>query len=270
MHAKWLRAAFVSAAAVVIALAFAASTTSAGTSIASTPAVTPASSGLQQIGSVNVALKINKFVKRGKHLVALGTAVTSFQPTPENPAGLTPATTTQPFTAPVTTMKQIASAQRLCPVLSLTLGQLDLVLLGLHAHLDKVHLTITADSKGGPLGSLFCSLVHAKVSLSKRAQQYTRVARKSSLHTKGVSFGVPLYRPAPSSAPAGSGANPAAPQTICPILDLTLGPLDLDLLGLMVHLDVVHLVITADSTGGVLGSLLCGLAGGSPAAASSS
>ena len=43
---------------------------------------------------------------------------------------------------------------------------------------------------------------------------------------------------------------------------MTLGPLDLNLLGLMVHLDVVHLVITADSNGGVLGSLLCSLAGG--------
>jgi hypothetical protein len=44
---------------------------------------------------------------------------------------------------------------------------------------------------------------------------------------------------------------------ICTVLDLTLGPLDLNLLGLMVHLDTVHLVITADSEGGLLGSLLC-------------
>jgi hypothetical protein len=52
---------------------------------------------------------------------------------------------------------------------------------------------------------------------------------------------------------------------ICPILDLTLGPLDLNLLGLIVHLDTVHLVITADSEGGILGQLLCGLAGSAPA-----
>jgi hypothetical protein len=44
---------------------------------------------------------------------------------------------------------------------------------------------------------------------------------------------------------------------ICTVLDLTLGPLDLNLLGLMVHLDTVHLLITADSAGGILGSLLC-------------
>ena len=49
---------------------------------------------------------------------------------------------------------------------------------------------------------------------------------------------------------------------ICDVLDLTLAPTDLNLLGLLVHLDQVHLTITADSEGGVLGSLLCSLAGG--------
>jgi len=47
----------------------------------------------------------------------------------------------------------------------------------------------------------------------------------------------------------------------CQILDLTLGPLDLNLLGLMVHLDRVHLNITAQSgPGNLLGNLLCGVA----------
>ena len=46
----------------------------------------------------------------------------------------------------------------------------------------------------------------------------------------------------------------------CQILDLTLGPLDLNLLGLMVHLDQVHLNITAQSgPGNLLGNLLCGV-----------
>ena len=48
----------------------------------------------------------------------------------------------------------------------------------------------------------------------------------------------------------------------CQILDLTLGPLDLNLLGLLVHLDQVHLNITAQSgPGNLLGNLLCGVAG---------
>ena len=48
----------------------------------------------------------------------------------------------------------------------------------------------------------------------------------------------------------------------CQILDLTLGPLDLDLLGLVVHLDTVHLDITAQQgPGNLLGNLLCAVAG---------
>src|SRR5688500_5054130 len=48
----------------------------------------------------------------------------------------------------------------------------------------------------------------------------------------------------------------------CEILDLQLGPLDLDLLGLVVHLDQINLVITAESgPGNLLGNLLCAVAG---------
>jgi len=44
----------------------------------------------------------------------------------------------------------------------------------------------------------------------------------------------------------------------CDILHLNLGPLDLDLLGLVVHLDEVVLDITAESgAGNLLGNLLC-------------
>ena len=53
-----------------------------------------------------------------------------------------------------------------------------------------------------------------------------------------------------------------APGQVCRILDLVLGPLDLNLLGLMIHLDRVHLTITAVPGGGILGDLLCSLAGG--------
>ena len=45
----------------------------------------------------------------------------------------------------------------------------------------------------------------------------------------------------------------------CQVLDLVLGPLHLDLLGLIVDLNQIHLQITADPAGGILGSLLCSL-----------
>lgn len=48
----------------------------------------------------------------------------------------------------------------------------------------------------------------------------------------------------------------------CDILHLELGPLDLDLLGLVVHLDKVVLDITAEQgPGNLLGNLLCTIAG---------
>jgi hypothetical protein len=50
--------------------------------------------------------------------------------------------------------------------------------------------------------------------------------------------------------------------TSCDILRLRLGPLDLDLLGLQVHLDRVVLDITAQpGPGNLLGNLLCAVAG---------
>ncbi|MGY1738441.1 hypothetical protein [Geodermatophilus sp. SYSU D00684] len=50
--------------------------------------------------------------------------------------------------------------------------------------------------------------------------------------------------------------------TPCPILDLTLGPLDLNLLGLHVHLNEVVLDIEAiPGPGNLLGNLLCAIAG---------
>jgi hypothetical protein len=259
MTRKWFHLAVVSVVAAAAALSVAASTTSAGTRASKATGAT-AAANVEQIGNVSVTLKLNKFVRRGNKLVALGTAVSHFQPTSANPAGLAPATTTQAFSAAVANVRQFQSAQRICPILSLTLARLDLNLLGLIVHLDRVHLTITANSRGGVLGSLFCSLAHARVGLGQKAKNLTKVAQHSSLHTKGIRMAVPLYRSASGQLTAGRDA----PLTICPILDLTLGPLDLNLLGLMVHLDVVHLVITADSTGGVLGSLLCSLAGGQP------
>jgi hypothetical protein len=70
--------------------------------------------------------------------------------------------------------------------------------------------------------------------------------------------------PVSSNGQSISGASTAAgaASTTCPVLDLTLGPLHLDLLGLVVDLNQVHLQITAQSgPGNLLGNLLCSLAG---------
>jgi hypothetical protein len=68
----------------------------------------------------------------------------------------------------------------------------------------------------------------------------------------------------PVTAANSGGAALAVQQAAgsCTILDLTLGPLHLDLLGLVVDLNQVHLTITAQQgSGNLLGNLLCAVAG---------
>jgi hypothetical protein len=64
-------------------------------------------------------------------------------------------------------------------------------------------------------------------------------------------------KPTTAAVPAPAAAAPAATAG-CGVLHLELGPLDLDLLGLVVHLDRVVLDITAvPGAGNLLGNLLC-------------
>jgi len=58
----------------------------------------------------------------------------------------------------------------------------------------------------------------------------------------------------------GNGLSISA-QASCDILDLDIGAIHLDLLGLVVDLAPIHLDITAIPGGGLLGDLLCAVAG---------
>jgi hypothetical protein len=198
------------------------------------------------LGNVSVKFKVNKFVKSGRSLLARGTVVATYTPQTG-----TPTVVTQPFTARAKLARKwrVASQQRICQVLSLQLGPLHLNLLGLIVDLSQVNLTITADSNGGLLGSLFCSLANRNLKLATRANAHklTTAAHRSGLATKGIGYTVPVRQ--------GQAAQPGP----CKILDLVLGPLHLNLLGLIVDLNQVHLQITADPAGGILGSLLCSL-----------
>ena len=215
--------------------------------------VSPAAAGPTRAaatGTVTVSFAIDKFVKQGNGLAATGRAIATYSDTNGQQQS-----TTQTFKVKVIAhgIRGLASAATTCPVLFLQLDKLSLTLLGLNVNLDKVVLTINADSKGGALGSLFCSLAHAKVkvrTLAEAARQLTAVARQSGLTNfgSGLGFAVPLV----SQVAAATGP--------CSVLDLVLGPLNLKLLGLLVNLNQVHLTITADPTGGALGSLFCALA----------
>jgi hypothetical protein len=72
--------------------------------------------------------------------------------------------------------------------------------------------------------------------------------------TTDTSVTLPVQLPA--------GATKAAAAISCSVLHLVLGPLDLNLLGLVVHLNTVVLDITAvPGAGNLLGNLLCALTG---------
>lgn len=66
----------------------------------------------------------------------------------------------------------------------------------------------------------------------------------------------------PLILPGATVAESVAAAASCGILHLELGPLDLDLLGLVVHLDKVVLDISAEpGSGNLLGNLLCAITG---------
>ena len=65
-----------------------------------------------------------------------------------------------------------------------------------------------------------------------------------------------------ATSPTTAAAPPAVAAAGCGILHLELGPLDLDVLGLVVHLDKVVLDLTAvPGAGNLLGNLLCQVVG---------
>lgn len=202
---------------------------------------------------VHVGFTLGKFVKQGKRLVALG-AVTETATLPDG----TTQKVVKPFHANVASRGIRALQSRTCSVLDLTLDKLSLTLLGLNVNLGKVILTINGNASGGALGSLFCQLAHTRVKLrglASYAGRLTQAVHKSGLSSTSDSllgFSVPVRQLQASTV----GGN-----VVCPILDLILGPLHLNLLGLIVDLNQVHLTITASPTGGVLGSLFCSLAG---------
>jgi hypothetical protein len=172
--------------------------------------------------------------------------------------GLVTATLTDNTGQTQTTRSKVAftaAAGKSCQILNLTLNQLHLSLLGLNVDLAKVVLTITGIKQGQPgggiLGSLFCSLASTKLSKAQRAsaarQLTTDLQHRSNQRV--LRFGVNLR---PNATAAAAGAT-------CPVLDLILGPLHLNLLGLVVDLNKVHLAVTATQGGGLLGNLFCSL-----------
>jgi hypothetical protein len=99
----------------------------------------------------------------------------------------------------------------------------------------------------------------------KAVGRLTGTLTKKSGATKAVSerVRIPVNMAGSSTSALPTTTGTRSPAVVgCQVLDLVLGPLDLNLLGLVVHLDRVHLNITAvPGAGNLLGNLLCAVAG---------
>ena len=225
------------------------------------PAAAQAASGSSSSsnrGKVTVDVQIKRFALADRKIVARGVLTSRVEGAGSSKAA-----------RKAVTFAVDAQAGR-CHVLTLTLDDLQLDLLGLRVDLSEVNLRIYAVRRGegsGVLGRLFCALSRSTIRLGRGASvaQAQKVVR--SLNTRLEDRPMRAFRAtAVLSADDGAGAAQAAPS--CRVLNLILGPLDLNLLGLVVELygenrrSPVTLSITSFPGQGVLGDLFCNLSGG--------
>jgi hypothetical protein len=149
-----------------------------------------------------------------------------------------------------------------CSIRTLDLQQLHLQLLGLDLVTSAINLRITGET-GQTLGALFCRLARS-LKLPGAAGRHAprrplnRALHGRELHAIRVRATLPVITAQAAQASAGG----------CKVLDLILGPLNLNLLGLVVDLygptktQPVEVHVTADPAGGVLGAVFCKLASG--------
>jgi hypothetical protein len=209
-------------------------------------------------GTVTVDVKIKRFAVMGRKVVARGVLTSRVQGAGESEAARKRVTFA------------VAAQRGRCHVLTLNLDDLQLDLLGLRVDLSEVNLLIRAIPRGegsGVLGRLFCALSRSTLRLGRGSSAAQAEKVVASLNTRLKHKPMRALRATAHLASSGEAqAAQAAPS--CRVLNLILGPLDLNLLGLVVELfgpnrnAPVTLTITSFPGQGVLGDLFCSLSGG--------
>ena len=211
-------------------------------------------------GTVTVNVAVKKFAVKGSQIVGRGqltarlTDVSGASQTARRPVRFA-----------------VSAQRRTCRILTLTLDDLQLDLLGLRVDVSTVNLRIYGIPRGqgsGVLGRLFCSLSRSSIRLrnsSRAAGHAKKVVRALNSHMKGR----PMRTVSATAVLGGQEAGSAQLEgPSCEVLRLVLGPLDINLLGLVVELygenrrSPVVVTITAFPGQGALGDLFCSLAGG--------
>jgi hypothetical protein len=229
----------------------------------------PGAQAAPKTSSINLVPTLTSISIQGGQLVAAGFVTATVKGT----------TTTVPFTGVPVTISLAGGQAGACPILDLSLGPINVNLLGLVVQTSPICLKITAFAGGGLLGDLLCQVGQ----LLNGGLPLSQILAGQGLVVGGVVV-VPGLTPAQISQ-LTSGLtnlfNGALGQLVnailtlitqgtghtCAILHLELGPIDLTLLGLNVHLDNCHNgPVTVDITGqtgqgNLLGNLLCELLG---------
>jgi len=232
------------------------------------PAATSQRLSAETPGSIHLRFNLDRVQlnKKQNGLLARGTAVATYS------AGGVKQTETQHVTLAV-------GQNSTCRVLHLELGELKLNLLGLIVSLTPVDdpnivIDISADSSEA-LGKLLCQLISSLQSTSTApsttAAKLTATHRVNQLihdrYSSGVmSVNVPLKsnqqqaQTTTTTTASGTTTTSGGAAGQCEVLNLLLGPLNLDLLGLVVTVNKIDLDISANPVG-TLGTLFCQLAG---------
>ena len=246
---KLLGATAVATAAVSIFLGLSSAAAGAATSERANP----------DEAKVSVDVSAQRFVVEGDQVVAKGPVVARVQR-----ADGTTTTVEQQIELKVKPTGK-------CRILELNLAKLYLNLLGLEVRTSAINVEITGDAKQ-TLGKLFCSLSEGlkldKSVLAKRsARSLNKELNGAPLPILSLKVPVrPQEQPA-SSRPSRGTVPPPSPES-CEVLDLLVGPLHLNLLGLVVDLygpsraEAVRVLVTADPNGGELGQVFCQVASG--------
>jgi hypothetical protein len=171
------------------------------------------------------------------------------------------------LTLPLTLSAQPNPADPSCPILHLAIPQgIHLNVLGLKVDTSGICLRINGDSgPGNLLGNLVCGLAHALdtggVGLTGFLNGLSASHRSTLLGGLRSMLNSSLID-AVSADPTGPGARPSVIGPSANILHLSLGPVNLNLLGLVVHLDnckggpiTVNITAVAGA-GNLLGNLL--------------
>jgi hypothetical protein len=219
-------------------------------------AAPPPAASLDDSGRLSLDFRVDRFVVRDGRLAARGTATARLSG---------PGEATRTVRERVTAPAQIAQAgRRRCSLISLSLAPLRLDLLGLRVETSTINLRIRGVRRGegsGVLGRLLCSLAGSRVNVQPAAARAAARALNADLPRRGL-------RTVRATATLRPQAVTSQQQASCQVLFLQLGPLELNVLGLLVELfgetrnDPVTVTITAFRGQGLLGDLFCSLAGG--------